>query len=150
MNLSSEILDKRAQHMGYAGLLPPAVFVAAVLVDPSLRWIMLAAGFGYAAFIFSFLGGIWWGLAMGRPHLPSWIWIAAVAPSLICLALFMPWTFGWKWPIPAMRILGALILFSPFVDRAIVYSTSISSDWMRLRIGLSIGLAALIIALSML
>ncbi|CAN5271654.1 hypothetical protein BH10PSE13_BH10PSE13_08420 [soil metagenome] len=142
--------DQQAQRLGYAGLLPPVLFLIAAMVDPSLRWIMLAAGFGYAAFIFSFLGGIWWGMAMGLRRVPLSIWNAAVAPSLISLALFMPWTFGWEWPVPSMRILATMILLSPLVDLTIAYAIPAPVGWMRLRIRLSLALSVLTMALSFL
>lgn len=130
-----------AIRFGYAGLLPPIVFLWIVIADPTQRWTILAASFGYAAFIFSFLGGVWWGLAMSIRTAPSWIWLAAVSPSLIALALFLPWTFGWQWPGPAMLILAMLILCSPLVDRAIGAAAPLPGGWMRLRLHLSVGLS---------
>lgn len=59
MNSPSGTLDVHAHRLGLTGLIIPLLCVVAVLVDPSLRWIILAASFGYAAFIFSFLGGVW-------------------------------------------------------------------------------------------
>lgn len=58
MNATPDTLNVHARRLGLAGLIIPIACAGAVLVDPSLRWIMLAAGFGYAAFIFSFLGGV--------------------------------------------------------------------------------------------
>jgi hypothetical protein len=69
-----------------------------------------------------------------------------VLPSLLAVALFLPWTFGWSWPGPALLYLGALILASPLVDRALGFA---SPDFLRLRWHLSLGLGGLTIALGL-
>jgi len=63
------------------------------------------------------------------------------------VALFLPWTFGWDWPGPAMLYLGALILLSPLVDRALGFA---DADFLRLRWHLSLGLGGLTIGLGLL
>ena len=150
MRRQSDTFDDTAMRLGYAGLLPPIVFLCIAIADPAQRWIILAAGFGYAAFIFCFLGGVWWGLAMSSRSVPSWIWVAAVSPSLIALVLFLPWTFGWEWPRPAMLVLAALILASPLVDWAMGWHVPLPQGWLRLRVHLSAGLALLTLLLSLL
>ncbi len=65
-------------------------------------------------------------------------------PSLLAVALFLPWSFGWEWPGPALIYLGALILGSPLIDRALGFA---APDFMRLRWHLSLGLGLLTIAL---
>ena len=97
-----------------------------------------------AAAIFSFLGGVWWGqaIASGRGGAKSYLF--AVMPSLLSVALFLPWSLGWDWPGPALIYLGALIMASPVVDRALGFATK---DFMRLRLQLSVGLGALTIVL---
>lgn len=143
-----DTLDQTARRLGYAGLLLPALTLSTMAIDPSLRWFVVVAGFGYTAFIFSFLGGIWWGLAMTRRAVPAWLWFAAVAPSLISLALFLPWAFGWEWPGPEMQILAALVLVSPLVDLAIARSRPLPMGWIRLRFQLSAGLSLLTIIIA--
>ena len=74
-------------------------------------------------------------------------YLVAVLPSLIVVALFLPWSFGWEWPGPALLYLGALIALSPMIDRKLGYAPS---DFLRLRLHLSLGLGGLTIALGLL
>lgn len=136
-------LDPMVRRLGYAGLLPQLFAVLLLLDGRSMAWIATAGGFGYAALIFSFLGGLWWAMAMLNPDAPKWIYGAAIAPSLIALATFLPWTWGWNWPGPSLAILSACLLVSPLVDRAIAKTVSLPADWLRLRLHLSIGLGGL-------
>ena len=141
-------LSPAARVLGYAGLLPQIICLALVLAGHEWRYAGLAGGYAYAAAIFSFLGGVWWGQAVqsakdGQPATTS-AYLVAVLPSLIAVALFLPWTFGWEWPGPALGYLGAFILFSPLVDRALGFA---GADFLRLRWHLSLGLGVLTIAL---
>lgn len=140
MPRNSPKLDPIALKLGYAGLLPQAFAVALLLDGGGMRWIASAGGFGYAALIFSFLGGIWWALAMLNPAAPRWIFAAAVAPSLIALATFLPWTWGWEWPGPSLVILAACLVCSPLVDHRIAQDVELPKDWLRMRILLSLGI----------
>ena len=54
-----EPVSDNARLLGYAGLLPQAAAFVAVLKDGPEKWTALAMAFGYAALIFSFLGGVW-------------------------------------------------------------------------------------------
>ena len=78
---SSSALPPIAHWLGLAGLLPQVAAVLLILSgDPVWRFSAAAMAFAYAALIFSFLGGIWWGLAArDADATPSWIWVAAVA-----------------------------------------------------------------------
>ncbi|RPF72189.1 DUF3429 domain-containing protein [Aurantiacibacter spongiae] len=126
--------------LGVAGLLPQwtLLFVLAVGGD-YWRFAALALAWGYAALIFSFLGGMWWGLAArGVERVDGWVWIAAVLPSLIALATYTPWVFGAEWPGPSLIVLGIAILLTPLVDRKL---RPLAPDWwMSLRWPLSVGL----------
>ncbi|MEZ5744017.1 MAG: DUF3429 domain-containing protein [Sphingomonadaceae bacterium] len=138
--------------LGLAGLLPQtACLLAAWLGDPQWHYAALAIGFGYAALIFSFLGGLWWGIAASRmregERVPGWLWIASVLPSLIALAAFVPWVFGAEWPGPSLIVLGAGIIASLWVDRRI--APSCPDWWMRLRVPLSLGLGTLTVLLGL-
>lgn len=143
-------LSPAARVLGYAGLLPQIICVAMVVGGHEWRYAALAGGFAYAAAIFSFLGGVWWGqaVASARSSRPATTgaYGLAVLPSLLAVALFLPWTFGWDWPGPALLYLGALIALSPLIDRALGFA---QPDFLRLRWHLSLGLGALTIALGL-
>lgn len=110
------------------------------------RYSALAGGFAYAAAIFSFLGGVWWGQALQSGRATTGAYAVAVLPSLLSVALFLPWTLGWEWPGPALLYLGALIALSPMIDRALGFA---HADFLRLRWHLSLGLGGLTIALGL-
>jgi hypothetical protein len=131
------------------GLIPQALACLAAWTDPDLKWIALASGFGYAALIFSFLGGLWWGIALTCLNAPRWLFGAAVAPSLIGLGLYLPWTFGWNWPRPSLIILALCIAGSCQVDRNAVAFSNLTVGWMDLRKRLSLGLATLTVLLAL-
>lgn len=133
--------------MGYAGLLPQILCIGLVLIGHEWRYAALAGGFAYAAAIFSFLGGVWWGQAVASGKATAGAYLVAVMPSLLAVALFLPWSFGWDWPGPALLYLGALLLASPLVDRALAFA---APDFLRLRWHLSLGLGSLTIALGLL
>lgn len=139
-------LSPAARALGYAGLLPQIICVAMIVTGHEWRYVALAGGYAYAAAIFSFLGGVWWGQALARGRATTGAYILAVIPSLIAVALFLPWSFGWEWPGPALLYLGALILASPLVDRALGFA---GPDFLRLRWHLSIGLGALTIIIGL-
>jgi len=138
------------RNLGFAGLLPQLACLAAAWAGPpEWRWSALAIGWAYAALIFSFLGGLWWGLAAGSPdearRAPGWLWLASVTPSLVALATFVPWVFGATWPGPSLYVLGAGILVSFLVDARLV--TIRPTWWMALRVPLSLGLGGATILL---
>lgn len=136
--------------LGFAGLLPQ---LACALVlwagPPEWRYAAQAIAFGYAALIFSFLGGTWWGLAAMAPAAErrrslGWLWVAAVVPSLIALAAYLPWVFGETWPEPSLVMLSGAILMSPAVDARL--GPLAPRWWMVLRVPLSVGLGAATLA----
>lgn len=137
-------LSNAARMLGYAGLLPQIICVGLVLGGHEWRYTALAGGFAYAAAIFSFLGGVWWGQAVQRGRASGAAYGVAVMPSLLAVALFLPWTIGWEWPGPALIYLGSLIALSPLVDRGLGFA---APDFLRLRWHLSLGLGALTIIL---
>ena len=139
--------------LGFAGLLPQLAFVIAAWLGPDeWRWTALAMGWGYAALIFSFLGGVWWGLAAGavaRNCLPpGWVWIVAVFPSLLALATFYPWVVGAPWPGPSLIILGVAIAVSFVMDMALARFTPPWWLGMRIPLSLGLGLATILLAVA--
>lgn len=137
-------LTLASRWLGYAGLLPQIICVALAATGHEYAYTALAGGFAYAAAIFSFLGGVWWGQAIATGKGGAGAYLIAVMPSLLAVGLFLPWTFGWEWPGPALMYLGALIIASPLVDRALGYA---AKDFFSLRVQLSTGLGLLTIAL---
>lgn len=144
MNLA---LSHKARWFGYAGLLPQLIAVILVLRGGEWSWAAMAASFAYASLIFSFLGGIWWGQALTVADPPRWAFAAAIMPSLLALALYMPWIFGFDWPGPSLLWLGLFLALSPLVDRKLGIG---GKEWMKLRWHLSLGLGGLTIVLAIL
>lgn len=137
--------------LGLAGLLPMAVLLALVLGGgDQWRFAALALGWLYAAIIFSFLGGLWWGLAAAQAaRAPTWLWGVSVVPSLIALATLAPWLIGEPWPGPSLVMLGLGIAASPLVDRRIAHLGLAPPWWMALRLTLSSGLGAMAIVMGL-
>ena len=139
-------IPKAAFIAGYAGLLPQVIAAAMVLSGMEYRWTGLAAAYGYAAFIFSFLGGMWWGLAVTTRNndvSANGIFALAVAPSLLSLATYLPWIWGWEWPGPSLAWLGIFLMLSPLADRWLSSRCALPPGWMKLRWHLSIGLGGI-------
>lgn len=134
-------LPRIALVLGIAGLAPQVWALLATLREED-RYIGLAAGYFYAALIFSFLGGLWWGVAASRKDAPEWLYLAAVVPSLIAFATGIPWMTGTEWPGPSLGVLGLAILMSAIVDWTIFRARLIDLNLLRLRLGLSLGLGA--------
>ncbi|MEY3659059.1 MAG: hypothetical protein RL425_1820 [Pseudomonadota bacterium] len=135
-------LSPAARWLGLAGLLPQLLAVL-LLTDVELRWTAIAAGFGYAALIFSFLGGVWWGVGISAQASPRWVYAAGVLPSLIGFAAYLPWIFGWTWPGPQLAVIAVALILSPLVDRAIARTVPLPEGWLALRCTLSLGLGSL-------
>lgn len=131
--------------LGYAGLLPQAAAVAAMGFGPaSWHFSALSLAYAYPALILSFLGGLWWGLAARQTDAPpAWIWLAAIAPSLIALATAVPWAIGAGWPVPSLVLLGLSLLASLLVDHRLTAQGLAPAWWMSLRTPLSAGLGLL-------
>lgn len=134
-----------ARALGFAGLLPQAAAVVVLILGgPDVRFAALSLAYAYAALIFSFLGGVWWGLAaMARGAGPRWVWIAAVLPSLLALATAWPWATGQTWPGPSLVALGVLIAASLLVDLRLKAAGLTPEGWLALRAPLSLGLGLL-------
>ncbi len=140
-------LPRIAIGLGVAGLAPQVWALLATFREAD-RYIGLAAGYFYAALIFSFLGGLWWGVAASRKDAPEWLYLAAIVPSLIAFASGIPWMTGAEWPGPSLGLLGLGILAAPLVDRALFKPGLIDRTLFHLRAGLSLGLGLLTLALA--
>lgn len=132
-----------ARLLGLSGLLPPLALVGLELAARDSGWGMLS--FAYAALIFSFLGGIWWGFAMRRAAGQGPLLIAAVLPALLAFALLGVGLVlvDLHWPL---MLLGIAILATLAVDRHLVRTGEAPEGWMALRVPLSVGLGVLTIA----
>lgn len=135
-------LPSFARFLGYAGLLPQACVLASlVLGGPEARSTALGLAFAYAALIYSFLGGVWWGLAAAtHVPVPRWVWAVAVLPSLFALGAAWPWATGHAWTGPSLVVLGGLIMSSVLVDLKLRSLGLTPPGWLPLRLPLSIGL----------
>ncbi len=134
-------LPPLAMKLGWAGLLPMVGALIAVMSgDPRWEYAAFALGHAYAALIFSFLGGLWWGLAARADNASGWLWIASVIPSLLALLTFVPWIIGLPWPGYSLIALGMAIMASLWVDIRAVAAGYTPNGWLRLRTPLSLGL----------
>ena len=92
---------------------------------------------------------MWWGIAAAAPAAQrrrtlGWLWIAAVLPSLVALACFLPWALDWEWPEPSLVMLGGALLVSLGVDAKL--GALAPRWWLALRVPLSTGLGLATIA----
>ena len=140
-------LPRIAVVLGIAGLAPQVWALLATFSEAD-RYIGLAAGYFYAALIFSFLGGLWWGIAASRKDAPEWLYVAAVVPSLIAFATGIPWMTGAEWPGPSLGVLGVGILASSTVDWKLASRQLIEPRLFALRFRLSLVLGSLTLALA--
>jgi hypothetical protein len=114
---------------------------------PEWRFAALSMAFAYAALIYSFLGGVWWGLAARSPaQAPRWIWSVSILPSLIALACAWPWAVGGDWPGPSLIVLGIALASSIVVDITLSRAGLTPTRWLSLRVPLSLGLGGLTLA----
>jgi hypothetical protein len=146
---TSKLLPRAAWLLGIAGLWPQLACVA-LMFDDRTRFMALSAGYFYAALIFSFLGGLWWGLAVATSRTPAWVYAAAVVPSLIAFSSGVPWMIGARWPGPSLAVLALGLFASLVVDIRLNRLGIMPTDMLRLRTLLSTGLSCLTMLLSVL
>ena len=131
--------------LGAAGLLPFVALAGLAVarsraLEPLAAVEPAAALIGYGAVILSFLGGIRWGVALGRDGAPGRDYILSVLPSLAawgCLAL--PRTYG-------LAALGLLILALGLLDQDMPRRGLAPAWFGRLRIALSVVAGASLLA----
>ena len=136
--------------LGLLGLAPQIACLLIAFFGPEV-WRMAAQNCAaiYAALIFTFLGGTWWGIAAAAPAAErrgglAWAWIAAIVPSLIATAGLTSQLFGWL-PIEALLVmLGGSLLMALGIDARL--GSLAPRWWLSLRAPLSIVLGALTIA----
>lgn len=142
-------LPPAARLLGYAGLLPPIGCVAGVAAFPDQRALLLDAGFGYAALIYSFLGGLWWGQGVAQGRATAGLFAVAVVPSLLAWGLMLLQRHGLS-VLTTLVALGMAILVSPLVDLRLARAGGSTRGWIALRLQLSTGLGLLTLALALL
>ena len=144
-------VTRTSRLLGLAGLLPQIMAVAGLLaaVLPPSSYAgraspAAAIALVYPLVIFSFLGGMWWGLAMRTEARQPAIVTLAVVPSLLALALFGA-LVAVRDPRWAFIALGSAIVLTLLVDRWLVRIGVAPEGWMQLRVPLSVGLGGLTI-----
>lgn len=147
--MTDQALPRPVTLLGLAGILPQLLCLGVAAALPDWRWVALAAACFYAALILSFLGGLWWMLALLRGERGWEAYLLAVIPSLAGWAALLPWCFGLTWPGPSLALLGCALLASPLVDRRLGRSMALPGGWLRLRMMMAsgLGLTSLFLAL---
>jgi Protein of unknown function (DUF3429) len=139
-------LPRVAFLLGLSGLLPQIAAVALTFV-PWVHGIAIMSGFFYAALIFSFLGGMWWGIAAVHPAVSRWLYVVAVVPSLIAFAGGGLWFVTQGLSIPLV-VIGSGLLASPLVDQRLDRLGLLPRGWLKMRVILSVGLGVLTLVLA--
>lgn len=139
----SRSISTTARMLGFAGLLPQlfAVLLIGTRLDAGLGTLL---AFGYAVLIVSFLGGVWWGLAMQDGRGQHRLAMIAVGPTLVGFGLMIARLLGLRSDL-ALVLLGIVVLLTLLIDRSLVAEDQAPPGWMGLRIPLSLGLGALTI-----
>jgi Protein of unknown function (DUF3429) len=135
-------LPRLAFFLGLSGILPQLMAGAVLLHPPHAAFGQFAA-FLYAALIFSFLGGLWWGVAATNPTASRWLYCIAVMPSLIAFAAGLIWIARTGLPGQSLMIVGLGLLVAPFVDWQLDRRGLVPKGWLAMRIILSTGLGVL-------
>lgn len=136
-------VGRAALILGYAGLLPQMAATAAIAATRWLPGAPIAVVVTYPLVILSFLGGIWWGLAMRRDSGQGRLAALAVVPSLAAMALAGLLTvllYGW-----GLVAIGCAVMLTLPIDRHLVTTGDAPDGWMSLRVPLSLGLGGLTI-----
>ena len=130
-----------ARLAGYAGLIPFLVPLLVVWFEPAHAEAAIGVQHAYAALILSFLGGIYWGLALERQS-GRGIWLS-VLPSLWAWpTLLMP-------PVAATAMLAAGFALMFLLDRDARHRGWIRNWFYRLRLTLgSVAIASLLLGLA--
>jgi Protein of unknown function (DUF3429) len=140
-------LPRLAFLLGLSGLLPQIMAAAITLHPPHAAFGQFAA-FLYAALIFSFLGGLWWGIAAVNPAAPRWLYLAAVVPTLVAFGAGLLWIARTGSPAQSLMVVGAGLLLAPLVDWQLSRRRLVPEGWLKMRVILSAGLGILTLLLA--
>jgi Protein of unknown function (DUF3429) len=143
MTQSQTPIAQGALILGIAGLLPQVAACIVAFSNVSAGAYALLSAFTYSALIFSFIGGVWWGQALVAPLRHTWIFVAAVAPSLITLGATLLLFINLRWWPFSIGAVATGLLLSPLVDLQIGKVLPHPDGWIKLRWTLSIGLGCL-------
>lgn len=138
-----------AHALGFAGLLPQAAVVGCLIFlrggTREALWPLPLVALIYPAVILSFLGGMWWTMALRRAAGQGVLAAVAVLPSLAATAfLILSGLFDALDLILAG--LGSAIVMTLLMDRYLERLGEAPEGWMYLRVPLSLGLGVLTIA----
>ena len=138
--------------LGLAGLLPQIALLGLAFLGSGelARAAPVLAGI-YAALIFTFLGGTWWGIAATAPAAErrgglGWVWVAAVVPSLLALAALGGWALEMLALEALLVMMGAGLLLALLVDLRLM--SLAPRWWLALRAPLSLGLGLMTLAIA--
>lgn len=137
-------MTRWARWLGFVGLMPQVALAVVVIGGPpDLGPTAVRLASCYAALILSFLGGTWWGLAAqsGRNARP-WMWLTAVAPSLLAFAALGLWVIAQS-PQASLAATGVVLIAALAVDYRLAADSVSPSGWLGLRMPLSLGLGGL-------
>jgi hypothetical protein len=142
-----------ARALGYAGLLPQAAAVALLGLkrfssdDPwdELGGLALVITVTYPLLILSFLGGMWWGLAMQGDRMQGRLATIAILPSLVAFGIAVFVSLTWAFD-RAFVATGVAVISTLLVDWRLVRTSRMPDGWMALRVPLSLVLGLLSIA----
>jgi hypothetical protein len=136
---ASHATPPAAVWLGGLGLLPFAALTAGTwIADPPIAASFVHAVAAYGAVILSFVGGAHWGFGSKGPG-SAGLLAASVVPSLLSwMALLLP-------PVPGLLLLAAGFAAVLLVDRQAVSAALAPPWWMRLRLPLSLTVAALLL-----
>ena len=135
-------LERMAKTLGYAGLIPFVVFSTGTWMTLPLMDNAHAALMTYAAIILSFMGAIYWGLAMSQNSSHANLQLAgSVVPALLgWLALLIPMLYGY-----GLLALSFVVLY--FADRLAGDKGLVPSWYLPMRLKLTtVVVACLVIA----
>ena len=138
-------VPRAAVWLGFGGLLPFWLAVAAIWSNPQAEAFALSAELVYGAVILSFLGGVHWGRALASPAQQDWPVLGwSVVPALL------GWlAAAWMEPAPALILLIVGFWAAFVVDMRAVAAGRFPGWYLQLRRPLS-AIVVLALAFSLL